>query len=281
LTTTSAPASGTTGRFGGLGVTAIVVRAVADRARLAVLCGGGMALLLIGVAALFPSLEDVMAELSGSFPEGLLEAFGAEGGFASPEGWMQVEGTGLFAPIVMLAVALITGARALAGEEEAGTLELLLANPVSRTRVVAQKLGSVAAVVGFVGVCEFVGLVVGSLLAGLGLSVVGMAAAGVHLVLLGLLFGVVASLAGILLRDRKRGLYAGAGLAVLAYAVDAFAGQAEGLTGLVKASPWYYFNAHQPLVNGFEPLYLGVLTALAALMAAATFALFNRRDLLG
>ena len=48
-------------------------------------------------------------------------------------------------PLLLLIAAIGAGARATAGEEERGTLDLLLANPISRRRLVLEKLAALAA----------------------------------------------------------------------------------------------------------------------------------------
>ena len=46
-------------------------------------------------------------------------------------------------PLLLMIAAIGAGAGAIAGEEERGTLELLLANPLSRRRLVLEKTAAV------------------------------------------------------------------------------------------------------------------------------------------
>jgi ABC-2 type transport system permease protein len=84
-----------------------------------------------------PSLN----KLAQDYPEAL-QAFLAFGGavdYSSAAGYLGIELFSLMVPLLLLVAAIGTGAGSIAVEEERGTLELLLANPVSRTKVVLEK----------------------------------------------------------------------------------------------------------------------------------------------
>jgi ABC-2 type transport system permease protein len=55
----------------------------------------------------------------------------------------------------------------------------------------------------------------------------------------------------------------------------------EGLEGVAKVFPWYYFNGSEPLLNGINWSHIGVLFAGIALFAVAAVIGVNRRDLRG
>ena len=77
----------------------------------------------------------------------------------------------------------------MAGEEDGRTLELLLTTPVTRARVVVDK--ALAMVLGTLGLATLLGvaLLAEGSLAGMDLPVGNVAAAMLHLALLGLVFG--------------------------------------------------------------------------------------------
>ena len=70
------------------------------------------------------------------------------GDFSTPVGYVNTELLSWLAPIVLIAFAVAIAARSLAGEEESGTLSLLLANTVGRRRLVLQKFAAMLVVVG-------------------------------------------------------------------------------------------------------------------------------------
>ena len=65
--------------------------------------------------------------------------------YTSAIGYLNGELFSFMVPLLLLIAAIGAGARATAGEEERGTLELLLANPISRRRLVLDKLAALAA----------------------------------------------------------------------------------------------------------------------------------------
>ena len=70
---------------------------------------------------------------------------GASGDFASPAGYLNTELFNFFAPLLLLLFAIGAGARAIAGEEERQTLDILLSMPVPRRRVVIDKFAAMLA----------------------------------------------------------------------------------------------------------------------------------------
>jgi ABC-2 type transport system permease protein len=83
------------------------------------------------------------------YPRGVLEAMNYTD-LTSPAGYLGGSVFGLPVPLLVAVLAIAHGMRAVAGEEEGGTLELLLAHPVSRTRVAVQRFAALAATLGLV-----------------------------------------------------------------------------------------------------------------------------------
>jgi ABC-2 type transport system permease protein len=81
-------------------------------------------------------------------------------------------------------------------ERSTATFTLLLANPVSRRRVVLEKLLALVVELAVLGLVLWVALVVGGPIVDLGISTWNAAAATLAAVLLALLFGCVALLVG-------------------------------------------------------------------------------------
>ena len=72
---------------------------------------------------------------------------GGELDIASPAGYLNSQVYALMAPLVLLIFAIGAGAGAVAGEEERGTLDLLLAHPLRRRDYVVQRFLALAALV--------------------------------------------------------------------------------------------------------------------------------------
>ena len=104
----------------------------------------GYVVLIVG---LWPTVRDnaALADLHETYPEAL-QAFFSFGGFdfTTPAGYLGAELFSLIVPLLLIVAAVGAGARAIAREEEHGTLELLLGNPISRRRLALEKVGALA-----------------------------------------------------------------------------------------------------------------------------------------
>ena len=167
----------------------------------------------------------------------------------------------------------------MAGEERDTTLGLLLANPVTRARVLGEKAAVMLGYVAVVGLATGVGIWGGSTLASLGIGLGNALAAGVLQVLLGWVFGGLALLLGAGTGRVQVATYGTAGAAIALYVVDAFASLNTSLSGLEVLSPFHLASGSLPLENGMPWGYAAVLLLLAAVLVAASFPLFERRDL--
>ncbi|MGZ4410309.1 MAG: ABC transporter permease subunit, partial [Gaiellaceae bacterium] len=95
------------------------------------------ALGLVGLVALmisvYPSVRGnrSLNQLVNDYPDALkgFVAFGGELDYVSGAGYLGSELFSLMIPLLLLVAAIGAGSRAIAGEEESGTLDLLLANP--------------------------------------------------------------------------------------------------------------------------------------------------------
>src|SRR4029450_3606157 len=100
----------------------------------------GLVAACVLTTAFYPTISKNAAsfqKLLNSLPEGLRRAFGEN--FASPAGYLQARLFSIFAPVLLLIYAIGAGSRAIAGEEEHKTLDVLLSTPVSRRRVLLDK----------------------------------------------------------------------------------------------------------------------------------------------
>ncbi|MEU7875407.1 acetyl-CoA hydrolase/transferase C-terminal domain-containing protein [Dactylosporangium sp. NPDC049140] len=96
----------------------------------------GWILALTAIAAMYasfyPSINNpAMADALNSFPPSVKEALHMED-YTKPENYFAVSVFGLLVPILVAVFAISAGVRAIAGDEEAGTLDLVQAQPVSR-----------------------------------------------------------------------------------------------------------------------------------------------------
>lgn len=201
------------------------------------------------------------------------------GDMSTPEGFFQLETFGIMAPAAVMMVTVAAGARALAGEESDRTMGLLLANPVPRSRVVLHKAAAMGLHGVVVGVATFAGVVGGSVVAGLGMSVGNIAATCVMVTLLGIMFGALALAIGAGTGRVRAATIGTVGIAGAAYMANAILPVVDSLSGWARLSPFHWYLGEAPLVNGM-PWGLAALFGVAiAMLTAAAVLLFDQRDL--
>jgi ABC-2 type transport system permease protein len=187
-----------------------------------------------------------------------------------------------FMPLLIGIWAIVALSGTLAGEAARGTLELVLATPVSRLSLALQKFAAVA-----VGVT--IALVISAILTWLGTlafaalpgdeAALGAVLAEFGFVLaISLLFGSLAFALGPLL---GRALAAGTAAATMftAYMVNGYADLVPGFDVLRVASPFYWTTQHRPMAGVSDWPALALVFGLAAIFAAVGLLLFKQRDL--
>jgi ABC-2 type transport system permease protein len=227
---------------------------------------------------LYLAIDDALATFMDSAPEAMMALIG-NADMGTPEGWYQGEVFSIMAPAAVILVTAAIGSKALAGEEANRTMGLLLANPISRTRIVIDKTIAMVVAAFVVGVFTWLGVVGGSLIAGLGMSWTNIAAICLLVTLLGLVFGAVALLIGAITGRVRHAVYGTVGIAFAVYLIDGFFPQSEALAGWAKWTPWHYYLSSDPLNNGLDWAHAGLLTGLFVVLVAAATVAWNRRDL--
>src|SRR5688572_22877853 len=178
-----------------------------------------------------PSLSDFLNNMPETF-RALFAASGAD--MSTPVGYIQIELMSFLGPLIVILYAVVAGAAAVAGEEDRHTLDLLLANPVSRGRIVLEKAAAM--------VLGTFALVLEGGWADMALPVGGVAAAMLHLALLGVVFGALALAIGAAVGHAGAARAVPAVVAVVAYVVNGLAPQVSWLQPVRELSPFYQFN---------------------------------------
>ena len=259
----------------------VFLKSLGDQRRSLMFWGIGVAALAVVTVLFYPTISKAEG-LADIFEETDAIARLFAGGFTdvtTPEGFLNSQLYSLMAPALLLVYAIGQGSGAIAGEEERGTLDLLLSDPVTRLEVLSQK--TAAMIAGLLGLSFvlWLGVVVGTVIVDMDLSIWRTMQVTLSGVLLGTVFGALALALGC--ARGKRGLSIGAtgGLAVAVYFVYALAPLAEGLSPLEKLSPFYYYIGADPLANGLNPTHTAALIGISAALLVVAAVTFERRDL--
>lgn len=267
-------------------VTRLVIarRAFADHRRALVWWVLGVGAYVAFIVAFYPTVRDEadrFNELISSYPKGMMDLFlgGQTLDFSSPASFVNTYLFASMVPIMILVLAISRGAAAIAGEEESGTLDLVLAQPVRRRRFVAEKALVLAVEVAVVGAVTAVVLLVGGPAVELHLAVGRLVLATLGLVLLAVVFGFVALVAGAATGRRGRSTGIATTLAAATYLVNGMSGMATWLEPLRPISPFWWATRDNPVAVGLSITQVAVLVVMALVMLGAATIAFDRRDL--
>jgi ABC-2 type transport system permease protein len=245
----------------------------------------GWAVAITAVAAMYAGFWPIFghnASLSNAvdaFPQSMKDAFHMTD-YSSAAGYFGSTVFGLLVPILVAVFAIAAGVRAIAGDEEAGTLELVMAHPISRGRLaVARWTATIAAMIGAGVLLLAVILLIRIPAKFTELPVANIAATVLMLTLFGICFASIAFGIGAYTGRKTISLGASAYLAVVAYLCSSFLPQIHGLRWVKDVSPFAWYLDGQPLRNGINWGYSGLLLAVAVYFAALGIWQFRRRDL--
>lgn len=258
------------------------LKTLRDQARNLLTWSVGVVAYVAMLMAVYPSISKSAGRLQGyidNLPAALRAAFlGPSGDFTSPTGYINTELLSWLAPIVFIAFAIGVAGRALAGEEEDGTLSLLLAYPVSRRRLVLQKFAALTALVSAIGAAFWASLAIATAIVGTPVGAGSIFEAVLLFTLLALAIGSVTLATGAATGSRSAGTAVGAGVAVAMYLLNTLAQINAAAHPYRVLSLFYYSGGTTPLGRGLAGVDVTVLVCTTLALLAATVLLFERRD---
>lgn len=253
------------------------------RARRGAMIGWGLGLAIFGayIVTLYPQVGSLFSQLDFSDIE-LYQVFGDFGDLGTFKGFVNAE---LFSmlPLVVSIYALINGTGTLAGEEDSGTLEILLALPVRRWQLVLAK---------FIAL----GLALLIILAALGGGVVlafnslpadadtgGLTAGRLFVALLGvwplvMLFAALSLFLGAYLPSRRWAATVATLTLIVSYFGNNLAAFSEALESIQPIFPFYYFDGTKLLDSGWDRADTTVLLGAVVGLLALALISFQRRN---
>ena len=243
---------------------------------------GGIGILAGFMVAYYPALGDMseFADLLESYPEAMLALFGIDPQeFLTAAGFIHSELYSAMLPVIFLIYTIMRGSAATAGEEHDGTMDLTLSMPVTRGRIVIDKSLALVVTTASLGLSLVVVLLVGNVIVDMELSVVGIVAINVGLVLLALLFGAMAMAIGAWTGRKVIAAGVATGVAVAAFFFNGLAALISAFEVPQQLSPFHWFLDSKPLVNGVDWEGLALLAGTTVVFFALAVWAFNHRDI--
>src|SRR5690349_20817281 len=127
----------------------ILDRSLRDRRRALGIWTMGIGAYVALIVAFWPSIRgsSEITKAIANYPDAMKEFFGGAAAFdyTRPGGFLNTQLFSLLLPLLIGAFAIGYGASTLAGEQQSGQLDLVLALPMTRARIVREKAAAVAA----------------------------------------------------------------------------------------------------------------------------------------
>lgn len=246
----------------------------------------------IGIAAFiflslsfYASFRDQAAQFNqilDRLPATARSLFAGNSDILSPQGFLSARVYYLMLPLLLSFLTISLGTSLISKEEETGTLELLLARPISRTKLlVAKALAGLIITVG-ISLTSLASTLIICKLVRLEIPLGRVVATTLTCMILALVFGVLAFAMSALGRLAK---LASVGLSVIialgGYIISSLAGSVKWLEWPTKFFPYHYYRPTETLAgiyvwrNSF--LLLGVIIILLIIARQG----FSKRDLNG
>jgi len=241
--------------------------------------GVGLAIYGASMVWLFPQFEDALGLLTENYPPEIMAFFGG-GDLTNAAGFLTLEYQS-FAVVIVMVFAVVASTGQLAGDEGRGTLEILLAQPVGRARMMVEKAVGVLVATLLICVLISVGWLVsvpfidfdGELTLAMVLGATfGVMPVVAFVVAMGFLLGALAP---------SRGSAAGilSAVVVLSYIGASLAQVIDAISWLRWVSPYYYSDAARWLTEGPVWWHQVGLVVVAALVFWLALVAFARREI--
>lgn len=249
-----------------------------DRTVLVAVTSTVLIVLCVAAGALWQPMSEQFASLRGILPEGLLALIPGDD-MSTSTGWVNAQIMSLTAPGALIVVAVISAVRGTVGEEDRGTLALLLGNGVSRTVFASAKFAAMLVHVLTTALVLLTGLLAANSIWSLGLSVNGLIASCAHAATLAWFFGALAGWVGLSSGQTRATSMTAFSAAATAFVVATFFPLSDALSGWERLSPWYYFSGANALSEGPDPAFLLLLLGFSFTFYLLALWTFRNRDI--
>jgi beta-exotoxin I transport system permease protein len=237
--------------------------------------GLGLGLMAAFIIYIFPSYSSQLANIE--LPEAMRAMVGNVD-YGTAKGFVSAEFLS-WTPLVLVVFAIMGGTGVLAGEETNGTLDLVLAQPISRTQVALEKL--LGLLIATLEICAIIyaGWLVSVPFVTIDLSLGELAIATLNLIPVILFFQAFSMWAGVTLPSRGLATGTAVALAVASYFVYYLGNIVDALEPLRWLSVFYHYHGTEILTDGVHWGSLALLLALYVFFAGWALMSFQRRDL--
>ncbi len=236
-------------------------------------------------SSLFPSFQaesQSFSEVFKNLPEAISKAFGINQTtfFNYYDNFLSSEFYSLTWPLVFSILLISSAGNAIAGEIDKGTIQILLAMPVSRMKLFWSKY--------LTGLLELIIFIATSTLAAVPIALfydISFNHTSIYLITIsGALFGLavysITFMLSAIFSERSRVYAISGALLVIMYVANIFASLKESWSDLKYISFFHYFNASAIVTDQkIEPISIIIFLSISLIFTILALAIFSRRDI--
>jgi ABC-2 type transport system permease protein len=244
--------------------------------------GLSLAALCLFLTQFYDTIEaqkDQYLKLMEAYPKELMAFFGAGEAMDmfTPAGFLNLEFFS-YMPIIIGIFTILAGSGMLAGDEESGTMDLVLAYPISRSALfMGRILAFLAATIGIMGV-TWIGFLIGIPGSGLNLNALEIGQPFISLLAVLVLLGTLALGLSMLLPSRRMAAMTSGILMVASFFITALAQLDSSLAKIARFSPLNYYQGGLA-IDGLKWGWVAGLVGFSVLFTLIAWWRFERRDI--
>ncbi len=230
---------------------------------------------------IYPSVvksSTAMQSYIDAFPEALRTIFRMEDYF-SGEGFLGTELYSMMVPLIFISMSAARGSSAIAGEEENGNADIIFSLPISRTKVVINKMIALVIECLLVAIILVIAIAIGSQLVDMKIEISKVAIATGASALLGLIFGAFALIAGALTGKKAIATGLSVAFAIAALLFYSLAPLVDTFDALTPFNPMNWAINGNPLSEGVSGSNFAKLSSLFIALNLLALYLFRNRDI--
>jgi len=241
---------------------------------LALFCAYG---LLLYDTLVEPKAQQQYMQLITNYPPELMTFFGDMSQMFTPGGYLD---TLFFSyiPIVVGFFSILTCASLLAGDEEKGILDLVLAHPISRFKLYFGRVGAFIAATILILFISWIGFVITLPKTSMDATAWEIILPFLSLFSLLIFFGTLTLLLSMLLPSQQWAAMTSGLVLVASYFLTSLARLSEKLRPIEKLFPMHYYQGGQALTK-MNWGWFGILIGFSIIFAIFAWWLFERRDI--
>lgn len=261
----------------------VATKTLRDYNRAILFWSAGLVLSALMMMSVYPSVKKSAPQLAdyvANMPDAFKAMFGLERmDYSSPAGYLNTELFSLLLPISFAVFAMGAGSRAIAGERDRGTLDLLLSTPISRGSVVLQKFIAMAADIAVLVVVLWLSLWLSGIAFSFDMGADRLLAGSINCGLLALFIGSVALAVGSWRGGRGLAIGVTSTVLVAGFLLRSLSEIVHALEPWRLISPFYWYGRSDVLRNGLNLGDAAVLLGASLVLLGVSVVAFDRRDL--